>query len=64
MVSAKRVLCVGINTFKNLPNATLHGCVNDMSRNLKDPLGFTDTDIVKLKDAQATNSSFMITMRS
>jgi len=31
MVSTKKALCVGINKFKNLPKATLQGCVNDMS---------------------------------
>ena len=24
-----RALCVGINLFKNYPQSTLHGCVND-----------------------------------
>lgn len=67
MVSTRRALCVGINKFKNLPNAALQGCVNDvndMSGILKDFLGFADTDIVKLTDAQATKASIMKNLKS
>lgn len=67
MVSTKKALCVGINKFKNLPNATLQGCVNDvndMSGILKDLLGFADLDIVKLTDAQATKANIMNNLKS
>jgi len=29
MSSSRKALCVGINQFKNYPNAALQGCVND-----------------------------------
>lgn len=57
-----RALCVGINLFKNYPQSTLHGCVNDandMASVLKAYLGFKDTDITILADAQATKQSIM-----
>jgi hypothetical protein len=66
-MSNKKALCVGINNFKNLPNATLNGCVNDandMSSLLKDLLGFADTDIVKLTDAQATKANIIKNLTS
>ena len=67
MVSNKKALCVGINNFKNLPDAALKGCVNDandMSALLKDLLGFADSDIVKLTDAQATKANIMNNLKS
>jgi hypothetical protein len=66
-MSNKKALCVGINNFKNLPSATLNGCVNDandMSSLLKDLLGFADTDIVKLTDAQATKVNIIKNLTS
>lgn len=66
-MSNKKALCIGINNFKNLPNATLNGCVNDaneMSSLLKDLLGFADADIVKLTDAQATKANIMKNLTS
>ena len=62
----RRALCVGINVYKNIPNATLQGCVNDtvqMRGLLKDFLGFTDSDIVVLTDAQATKAHIMQNLR-
>jgi len=61
-MSNRRALCVGVNVYKNLPSATLHGCVNDvtsMKGLLKDFLGFQDADIVALADAQATKAAIM-----
>ncbi len=66
-MSNKKALCVGINNFKNYPSASLNGCVNDandMSSLLKDLLGFTDSDIVKLTDAQATKANIMKNLKS
>jgi metacaspase-1 len=61
-MSNKFALCVGINQFKNYPSATLQGCVNDaneMASVLKDLLGFSDSDILKLTDQQATKARIM-----
>lgn len=58
----RRALCVGINKFKNYPNSALQGCVNDandMETLLKQWLGFSPGDIVKLTDAQATKANIM-----
>lgn len=68
-MSNRRALCVGINTFKNYPNATLNGCVNDanqMAGILKKYLGFsgTGTDITLLTDAQATKTAIMAELKS
>ena len=60
-MSAK-ALCVGINLYKNYPQATLQGCVNDahdMASILKTFLGFKDSDISILTDAQATKQNIM-----
>ncbi len=59
---AKKALCVGINNFQYYPGSALQGCVNDanaMVALLKKWLGFTNTDIVKLTDAQATKDNIM-----
>jgi metacaspase-1 len=59
---AKKALCVGINKFKNYPESTLQGCVNDakdMTGILKDFLGFQAADITTLTDAQATKVNIM-----
>jgi len=67
MASNRKALCVGINVFKNYPSATLQGCVNDtndMAAVLKELLGFTDTDITKLTDAQATKTNIMSSLKS
>ena len=61
-MSTKRALCVGINVFKNYPDATLQGCVNDandMVSLLKDKFGFAQADIMLLTDAQATKAAIM-----
>jgi metacaspase-1 len=61
-VTSRKALCVGINKFKNLPSATLNGCVNDsndMESLLKALLGFSAGDIVKLTDANATKANIM-----
>ena len=62
MASKRKALCVGINVFKNRPDATLQGCVNDatdMAALLKDLLGFTDADVTVLTDAKATKTNIM-----
>ncbi len=62
-----RALCVGINVFKNYPQSTLHGCVNDahdMASVLKSYLGFKDPDITTLTDAQATKQNIMSQLQS
>ena len=62
MASNRRALCVGINKFKNYPQAALQGCVNDandMEALLKRWLGFAAGDIVKLTDARATRANIM-----
>ena len=62
-----RALCVGINTFKNYPQSTLHGCVNDandMASVLKAYLGFKAQDITLLTDAQATKQNIMSKLKS
>ena len=68
MVSNKKALCVGINQFKNLPpNSALQGCVNDakdMSKVLKELLGFKDPDIITLTDGQATKANIMKNLNS
>ncbi len=67
MASYRKALCVGINVFKNLPGATLQGCVNDahdMGALLKDLLGFTAADITTLTDSQATKAGIMQNLTS
>jgi metacaspase-1 len=67
MASKCKALCVGINVFKQRPDATLQGCVNDardMTGILKDFLGFGDADITTLTDAQATKASIMSNLQS
>jgi len=67
MASNRKALCVGINVFKNRPDATLQGCVNDakdMTGILKDFLGFTGSDITMLADAQATKAKIMTNLKS
>jgi hypothetical protein len=67
MVGTRRALCIGVNKYKNLPNAQLQGCVNDvkgMESILVKFLGFSGTsganaDIVELKDLQATKLNIM-----
>jgi hypothetical protein len=61
-MSTRKALCVGINVYKNYPGSSLQGCVNDvddMVGILKNYLRFTDSDIVTLKDAQATKTGIM-----
>jgi len=61
-MSTQKALCVGINTFKNYPEAALHGCVNDaldMAALLKDKGGFAADDITLLTDTQATKAAIM-----
>lgn len=64
---ARKALCVGINVFKNLPGATLQGCVNDVSDMtdiLKNFLGFTNADITTLTDAEANKANIMTNLKS
>ena len=61
-MTTQKALCVGINTFKNLPAATLNGCVNDandMASLLKEKRGFSASDIKVLADAKATKKAVM-----
>ncbi|HEX2919524.1 MAG TPA: caspase family protein, partial [Edaphobacter sp.] len=63
---AVKALCVGINQFKNYPQLTLRGCVNDahdMATTLKTYLGFTDNDIITLTDSQATKQNIMTALK-
>jgi metacaspase-1 len=64
---ARKALCVGINKFKNYPQFTLQGCVNDandMKGVLKDLLGFTNADITVLTDAQATKANIWAKLKA
>jgi len=67
LVSGKKALCVGINKFKNIPRATLQGCVNDcndMASVLTDILGFNaSTDITKLTDEKATKANIITNLK-
>ncbi len=63
----RRALCVGINNFKNRPDAQLQGCVNDannMAGIFKSFLGFTDEDITVLTDDQATKANIMSNLQA
>jgi hypothetical protein len=63
----KKALCVGINNFKNYPAAALQGCVNDandMSALLQKLLGFQNSDITVLHDAQATKANIMSNLKA
>lgn len=67
MPTNRRALVVGINQFKNLPDAALRGCVNDtveMTGLLKAYSGFGSGDIVTLTDAQATKAAIMSNLRA
>jgi hypothetical protein len=68
MANDRKALCIGINNFENLPpRNTLQGCVNDannMGLVLKQYLGFSDSDIVKLLDNQATKKNIMDNLTS
>src|SRR5262249_17855310 len=62
MPSNRRALCVGVNRYKNYPDATLRGCVpdaNDMASTLQKVLGFARADITLLLDAQATKANIL-----
>ncbi len=66
MPSNRRALCVGINKYKNLPTATLQGCVpdaKDMSAMLKSLLGFKPADVKVLTDSQATKANIMANLK-
>lgn len=58
----KKALCVGINTFRNLPDAALNGCVNDakaMKALLTEFFGFSSRDIKVLTNSKATKTAIM-----
>lgn len=58
----KKALCVGINNFKNYPESSLNGCINDandMKELLIKYIGFQDQNIVKLTDSMATRANIM-----
>jgi hypothetical protein len=61
-MSNRKALCVGINKFKNYSSQNLQGCVNDaldMKAIYKSYLGFSDSDITMLTDADATKAKIM-----
>jgi len=61
-MEGRKALCVGINHFKNYPDAALSGCVNDarmMAKLLKDFLGFKTADITTLTNSKATKKSII-----
>jgi len=63
----RRALCVGINQFKNYPQAALRGCVNDayaMSSLLQEKFGFRIEDITLLTDADAFKANIMSHLES
>jgi metacaspase-1 len=58
----RKALCVGINNFKNFPDAALKGCVNDakdMSAVLIKYFGFAKKDITVLTDRNATKKNIL-----
>lgn len=66
-MSNRKALCVGINKFKNYPGSNLNGCVNDandMAAVLKQYLGFTDADITRKLDEQATKAAIMTELKA
>jgi hypothetical protein len=65
-MAGRKALCVGINKFKNLPSATLQGCVPDaenMGLLLQKVLGFASSDITTLTDSQATKANIMSNLK-
>jgi hypothetical protein len=61
----KKALLIGCN-YTNVAGATLHGCINDvvnMKANLIANYGYTENDIVVLRD-DSTNSAFLPTARN
>ncbi len=66
MKAKKRALCVGINIFEHLPEASLKGCVNDahaMAGLLKERMGFAEDEILLLTDAAATRDAVLTALR-
>lgn len=65
---SSRALCVGINVYKNYPQATLHGCVNDandMKAICTKWLHFGPNDTIEtLTDAQATKANIMTHLKT
>jgi hypothetical protein len=62
MSTQRKALCVGVNQYRNFPQATLRGCVPDaraMSTVLKDLYGFDSRDIGVLLDADATKANIL-----
>jgi hypothetical protein len=67
MAEDKKALCVGINSFKNFPGASLRGCVNDsheMASLLKDVYGFSPEDVTLLNDEKATKQDIISNLES
>lgn len=63
----KKALCVGINNFKNYPDSSLNGCINDaydMEDVLVKYMGFEVNDVVKLVDKEATKANIMKNLRA
>ena len=67
MGSDKKALCVGINSFKNFPWASLRGCVNDcheMASLLKNVYNVSAEDINMLNDVKATKLNIISNLES
>lgn len=58
----KKALCIGINNFKNYPESSLNGCINDVY-DMEDILikyrGFEINEVIKLVDKEATKANIM-----
>ena len=66
-MAGKKALLVGINKFANYSQFTLNGCVNDakdMADLYKDLLGFKNSEITMLTDAQATKAKIMANLKA
>jgi len=66
-MAGKKALCVGINKFEKYPQFALNGCVNDakdMAAFLKEILGFKNSEVSVLTDAQATKVNIMTKLKS
>ena len=62
MTGDRKALVVGINKYKNYPDSSLNGCVNDtktMSSYLKEFNGFRSIDIMTLVDDRATKANII-----
>jgi metacaspase-1 len=66
-MSDRKALNVGINQFRDCPEFTLRGCINDVrnfSKVFIDYLGFSEGDMVELVDERATKANMINTLKS